>query len=104
MAEEGSGRTLQQSTCSTQCGRAEGGTRVAEVCQRTGVTEQTFYKWKRRVAGANAGRTQQVTTTNNGAYTRYVYGGNYVQRIRKALCRVQEEALFGEGTTRKDKD
>jgi YD repeat-containing protein len=27
----------------------------------------------------NAARIQQVTTTNNGAYTRYVYGPNYTQ-------------------------
>ena len=24
---------------------------VAEVCRKIGITEQTFYKWKRRVAG-----------------------------------------------------
>jgi putative transposase len=31
--------------------QAESGTPVAEVCRKIGITEQTFYKWKRRVAG-----------------------------------------------------
>lgn len=31
--------------------QAESGTPVAEVCRKLGITEQTFYKWKRRVAG-----------------------------------------------------
>lgn len=31
--------------------QAESGTQVAEVCRKVGITEQTFYKWKRRVAG-----------------------------------------------------
>jgi putative transposase len=25
---------------------------VAELCRKVGTTEQTFYKWKRRVAGS----------------------------------------------------
>lgn len=31
--------------------QAESATPVAEVCRKLGITEQTFYKWKRRVAG-----------------------------------------------------
>jgi putative transposase len=27
--------------------QAESGTPVAEVCRKVGITEQTFYKWKR---------------------------------------------------------
>lgn len=30
---------------------AEGGTAVAEVCRQVGITEQTFYTWKRKYAG-----------------------------------------------------
>ncbi len=33
--------------------QAEGGTSVAEVCRKTGITEQTFYRWKRKFAGMN---------------------------------------------------
>jgi len=31
--------------------QAEAGTPVVEVCRRIGVTEQTFYRWKRKFAG-----------------------------------------------------
>jgi putative transposase len=31
--------------------QAESGTPAVEVCRRLGVTEQTFYRWKRRFAG-----------------------------------------------------
>lgn len=31
--------------------QAESGTPAVEVCRKLGVTEQTFYRWKRRFAG-----------------------------------------------------
>ncbi len=31
--------------------QAEGGMPVVEVCRKLGVTEQTFYRWKRQFAG-----------------------------------------------------
>ena len=31
--------------------QGEGGTTVGEVCRQVGITEQTFYKWKRKYAG-----------------------------------------------------
>jgi putative transposase len=31
--------------------QAESGVAVLEVCRKLGVTEQTFYRWKRRFAG-----------------------------------------------------
>jgi putative transposase len=31
--------------------QAEGGTSVAEVCRKMGITEQTFYRWKKKFAG-----------------------------------------------------
>ena len=31
--------------------QAEGGTPVVEVCRKLGVSEQTFYRWKRQFAG-----------------------------------------------------
>ena len=32
-------------------GQVESGERVAEVCRRLGVSEQTFYRWKKQFAG-----------------------------------------------------
>lgn len=31
--------------------QAETGTAVAEVCRKMGITEQTYYRWKRRYGG-----------------------------------------------------
>jgi putative transposase len=31
--------------------QAESGTPVVEVCRKLGITEQTFYRWKRKFAG-----------------------------------------------------
>jgi putative transposase len=47
--------------------QAEGGTPVVEVCRKLGVTEQTFYRWKRRFAGlgvAELRRLRQVEEEN----------------------------------------
>ena len=35
----------------TRCGRPNRGTAVAELCRKMGVSEQTFYTWKKKYAG-----------------------------------------------------
>jgi len=45
----------------------ENGTAVAEVCRKLGVSEQTFYRWKRKDAGigvAELRRLRQVEDEN----------------------------------------
>ena len=45
----------------------EGGNSVAEVCRKTGITEQTFYRWKRKFAGmgvAELARLRQLEDEN----------------------------------------
>lgn len=47
--------------------QAEGGTSVAEVCRKTGITEQTFYRWKKKFAGmgvAELARLRQLEDEN----------------------------------------
>jgi putative transposase len=47
--------------------QAESGTPVAEVCRKLGITEQTFYKWKRRLTGmgiAELTRLRQLEDEN----------------------------------------
>ncbi len=47
--------------------QAEGGTPVVEVCRKLGITEQTFYRWKRKFAGmgiAELRRLRQVEEEN----------------------------------------
>ncbi len=47
--------------------QVEGGTSVAEVCRKTGITEQTCYRWKRKFAGmgvAGLARLRQLEDEN----------------------------------------
>lgn len=47
--------------------QAEGGTAVVEVCRRLSVSEQTFYRWKRKFAGlgiAELRRLRQLEDEN----------------------------------------
>lgn len=47
--------------------QVEGGASVAEVCRKTGITEQTFYRWKRKFAGmgvAELARLRQLEDEN----------------------------------------
>jgi putative transposase len=47
--------------------QAEAGTPVAEVCRKLGVSEQTFYRWKRKFAGmgmAELRRLRQLEEEN----------------------------------------
>jgi putative transposase len=48
-------------------GEAEAGTPVLEVCRKLGVSEQTFYRWKRKFAGmgiAELRRLRQLEEEN----------------------------------------
>ena len=40
--------------------QAESGTPVVEVCRRLGVTEQTFYRWKRKFAGLGVAELRRL--------------------------------------------
>jgi len=47
--------------------QVEGGTTVGEACRKLGVSEQTFYRWKRKYAGigvAELRRLRQVEDEN----------------------------------------
>ncbi len=47
--------------------QAEAGTSVAEVCRKTGITEQTFYRWKKKFGGmgvAELARLRQLEDEN----------------------------------------
>lgn len=48
--------------------QAESGTSVAEVCRKMGITEQTFYRWKKKFAGmgvAELARLRQLEDENS---------------------------------------
>ena len=40
--------------------QAEAGTPVVEVCRQLGVTEQTFYRWKRKFAGLGVAELRRL--------------------------------------------
>ena len=40
--------------------QAEDGGRVAEICRKLGVSEQTFYTWKRKYAGAGVSELRKL--------------------------------------------
>jgi putative transposase len=47
--------------------QAEAGTPVAEVCRKMGITEQTYYRWKKKFAGmgvAELARLRQLEDEN----------------------------------------
>ena len=48
--------------------QAESGTPVAEVCRKLGISEQTFYRWKKKFAGmgvAELRRLRQLEEENH---------------------------------------
>lgn len=40
--------------------QAESGTAVAEVCRKVDITEQTFYRWKRKFAGMGVAELRRL--------------------------------------------
>ena len=40
--------------------QAESGTSVAEVVRKMGISEQTFYRWKRKYAGMDVGEVRRL--------------------------------------------
>ena len=38
----------------------EGGTSVADACRKAGITEQTFYRWKRKFAGMGVAELRRL--------------------------------------------
>lgn len=44
--------------------QAEGGEKVAEICRKLGISEQTFYTWKRKYAGMGLSELRQLREEN----------------------------------------
>jgi len=40
--------------------QAETGTKVAEVCRKLGITEQTFYRWKKKYGGLGSDELRRL--------------------------------------------
>ena len=46
--------------------QAEAGTPVAQLCRKMGISEQTFYVWKRRFAGMGVAELKKVKQLEDG--------------------------------------
>jgi putative transposase len=40
--------------------QAEGGTAVVEICRKMGITETTFYRWKKRFTGLDVSELREL--------------------------------------------
>jgi putative transposase len=40
--------------------QAEGGAKVVEICRKLGVTEQTFYRWRKKYAGVGISELREL--------------------------------------------
>jgi putative transposase len=40
--------------------QAEGGTPVREICRKMGISEQTFYRWKKKFAGMGVAEVRRL--------------------------------------------
>ena len=53
-------KTLTEEHIVAPLKKAESGVSVADVCRQTGVTEMTFYRWKRQYAGSGIAELQRL--------------------------------------------
>jgi len=66
------GHTEEQVVAALQ--QVESGEKVAEVCRKTGISEATFYNWKKQYAGLGIGelRELRLLRDENGRLKRLV--------------------------------
>jgi putative transposase len=53
-------KTFTQEQIAHALRQAEAGTPAIEVCRKMGVTEQTFYRWKRKFAGMGVAELRRL--------------------------------------------
>ena len=53
-------RTFTEEQIAAALRQAEAGAPVAEVCRKLGVTEQSFYRWKRKFAGMGVAELRRL--------------------------------------------
>ena len=54
--------------------QAEAGTPVAEVCRKLQISETTFYRWKKKLAGSSPGRSPKTPRATGRKSTRSATG------------------------------
>jgi putative transposase len=76
----------------------EGGEKVAEVCRRLGVSEQTFYRWKKQFAGLGLSEIRELRSLRHENAKNARSGWRpHVQRLRSGLDSVPPRLQLGLG-------
>src|SRR6516165_878980 len=77
--------------------QAESGTRVSEICREYGITDATFYIWKKKYAGLalNELRELRQLREENGKLKRLAADLSLVRHILRRLCKKSCKAPTG---------
>lgn len=71
--------------------QAEGGTSVGEVCRKAGISEATFYAWRKKYAGLNAvGDAASAPARGGERQAQAAGGGSQSRQGDAAGCRLAE--------------
>jgi putative transposase len=67
--------------------QVESGEKVAEVCRKTGISEATFYNWKKQYAGLGIGELRELRQLRdeNGRLKRLVADLSLDRQIRQEV-------------------
>ena len=82
----------------------ESGTAVAEIVRKKGITEQTFYRWKKEYAGlgvAEVRRLQQLEKENRKLKQLVAdlsLDKSMLQNVLKKSCKARSSSYSGAGT------
>ena len=80
--------------------QAESGTQVSEVCRKMGISEQTFYRWKKRFAGMGVAevRRLRVLEEENRKLKQLVADLSLDKQMLQDVLRKSPEACSAAGT------
>ena len=77
--------------------QAEGGTTVVEVCRQVGISEQTFYLWKRKYAGLGLSKLRELRQLRE-EHTKLKWLVADLSLDRHMLQEIVRKKLYGLGT------
>jgi len=82
--------------------QAESGTAVAEICRKMGISEQTFYRWKKKFAGIGVAevRRLRILEEENRKLKQLVADLSLDKQMLQDVLRKKPEACSNEDTGR----
>lgn len=83
--------------------QAEDGTSVGEVCRKAGISEATYYNWRKKYAGLRPSEMKRATPTRGGEREAQALGGGpqsgQGKADGKAAARPPESMMSGSWTS-----